>query len=76
MNITVLIGSCDKYSYLWDNFDFLFKKYCELNTKKILVSETLVFNNNLPTNEHNKNINNALKYGNYIRTSQTKYKKL
>jgi hypothetical protein len=45
MNITVLIGSCDKYSYLWDNFDFLFKKYCELNTKKILVSETLTFNN-------------------------------
>jgi len=45
MNVSVLIGSCDAYSPLWTNFDILFRRYWKLNTKNILVSETLPFDN-------------------------------
>lgn len=45
MSIATLIGSCDSYSFLWKNFDTLFKKYCKFETKKYLVSETLSFEN-------------------------------
>lgn len=45
MNISVLIGSCDDYSFLWDNFNILFKRYWKLNTKNYLVSETKSFDN-------------------------------
>jgi hypothetical protein len=44
-NLTVLIGSCDEYSFLWENFDTLFKRYWKLNTKNIIVSETIKFDN-------------------------------
>lgn len=45
LNLTVLIGSCDEYSFLWENFDVLFKKYWKLHTKNIIVSETKKFDN-------------------------------
>jgi hypothetical protein len=45
MNISVLIGSCDNYSFLWENFDILFKRYWSLNTKNYLISETKSFDN-------------------------------
>jgi hypothetical protein len=44
-NLSVLIGSCDAYSPLWENFDVLFQRYWNLDTKNILVSETLAFDN-------------------------------
>lgn len=47
MNVSVLIGSCDAYSPLWKNFDILFRRYWKLQTKNILVSETLTFENDL-----------------------------
>jgi len=27
MNFTILVGTCEKYSFLWDNFTTLFNKY-------------------------------------------------
>jgi|GEM_PF-1408205 len=39
--LSVLIGSCDKYRHLWENFDILFKRYWQLKTKNIFVSETI-----------------------------------
>lgn len=54
-NLTVLIGSCDSYSSLWENFDVLFRKYWKLNTKNIIVSETINFDNdNYTTNTPGK----------------------
>lgn len=47
MSVSVLIGSCDAYSPLWKNFDILFRRYWKLNTKNVLVSETIPFNNDL-----------------------------
>jgi hypothetical protein len=39
--LTLLIGSCDSYSFLWNNFIKLCDKYWEPECKKIIVSETL-----------------------------------
>lgn len=41
MKIATLIGSCDDYSFLWKNFDTLFKRYCLFDTEKYLVSENI-----------------------------------
>ena len=38
-DISVLIGTCDKYSILWDNFVTLFDKYWEIDCNKLFVSE-------------------------------------
>jgi len=47
------------------------------NEHSFFLNEVLYhYNNNLPTNEHNKNINNAVKYGNYFKQQGNKYKKL
>lgn len=57
---------------------FLFP-FCEMcgNEKAYFLNESLYFyNNNLPTNEHNKGLENAIKYGQYIRNNGTKYLKL
>jgi|688.fasta_scaffold205008_3 glycosyltransferase involved in cell wall biosynthesis len=57
---------------------FLFP-FCEMcgNEKSFFLNEVLYYyNNNLPTNEHNKNINEALKYGHYIRNYQNRYFRL
>jgi len=43
-NITLLIGTCDKYSFLWDNFKTLEKKYIDLpDSPKIVFTESLDF---------------------------------
>jgi glycosyltransferase involved in cell wall biosynthesis len=53
--------------------------FCEMcgNEKSYFLDEILYhYNNTLPSNEHNKNLSNAIKYGNYIRSHQKKYKKI
>jgi len=56
---------------------FLFP-FCEMcgNDKAYFLNEKLYqYNNDLPTNEHNKSIETAIKYGTYIRNNGTRYKK-
>jgi len=38
--LSVIIGSCDSYQPLWKNFDILFKRYWNLNTKNLFIGET------------------------------------
>jgi hypothetical protein len=40
-DITLLVGTCDRYSFLWSNFVFLFEKYWDKNIKieKFFLSE-------------------------------------
>jgi len=38
--ITLLIGTCDSYSYLWDNFVNLCDKHWLVDSKKIFISES------------------------------------
>jgi hypothetical protein len=38
--LTVLIGTCDKYEPLWENFTTCFKKYWQVDTRNIFVGET------------------------------------
>lgn len=42
--ISVIIASCDKYNFLWNDFQRLFTKYWQLDTTNILVSETKKIN--------------------------------
>ena len=57
-------------------FLFPFIEMCG-NEKSYFNDEILYYyNNNLSTNEHNKNLKKALKYGDYIRKFSKKYKKL
>lgn len=42
-DVTLLITSCDKYSYLWDNLATQVNKYWKVNSDKVIVSETLQF---------------------------------
>lgn len=57
-------------------FLFPFMEMCG-NDKSYFLDEVLyLYNNELPTNEHNKDVNNAIKYGSYIRHSGTRYNKL
>jgi hypothetical protein len=47
------------------------------NENHIFLNEVLyVYNNELPTNEHNKSIDNAMIYGNYIKNNGNRYSKL
>lgn len=41
INITVLIGSCDSYNHLWENFDILFKRYWNVDAKAVFVGENI-----------------------------------
>lgn len=43
MNFTILIGTCDKYSFLWNDFVTLFNRYWDdrINVKKYFLSETI-----------------------------------
>lgn len=53
--------------------------FCEMcgNEKSYFLNEPLyLYNNNLPSNEHNKNLNNAIKYGMHIRNNGNRYNKL
>ena len=57
---------------------FLFP-FCELcgNERSYFYNEILYYYNcNLPTNEHIKNIELAIKYGNYIRSKSNRYKRI
>lgn len=63
-NLSVLIGSCDDYSFLWDNFVKLFNKYFKHDCKKIIVSEHLTKqyeNYEFFTSELNLNWSNRIK---------------
>lgn len=40
MNLTVLVGTCDAYSSLWDNFTKCYKKYWPYDTNIIFAGET------------------------------------
>lgn len=46
MNITLLVGTCDKYNFLWKKFAMLFDKYWDknLNISRYFLSETIEFN--------------------------------
>jgi len=46
MNITLLVGTCDKYSHLWNTFSILFDKYWDntINIPRYFLSETEEFN--------------------------------
>ena len=41
--LTVIIGSCDTYNPHWKNFNILYKKYWNLETRNIFVGETIPF---------------------------------
>lgn len=40
-NLTVLIGTCDKYDPLWENFQTCFNRTWKVNTENIFVGETI-----------------------------------
>lgn len=46
MDITLLVGTCDRYSFLWQNFCILFDRYWDksINIDKYFVSETIPCN--------------------------------
>lgn len=57
---------------------FLFP-FCEMcgNDKSFFLNEVLYYYNcQLPSNEHNKSLSSAIKYGSFIRTNGNRYKKL
>lgn len=45
MDLSIVVGSCDKYSFLWDKFTKRFNQYWEVDVelKKYLISETVDF---------------------------------
>jgi len=49
-NLSTLIGSCDKYSPLLKPFQICFNKYWSLNTKNVIVTETVDVPNYTDTN--------------------------
>gem|GEM_PF-2112309 len=65
------------YTYSGDAaFLFPFIEMCG-NEHSYYLDEVLYhYNIDLPTNEHNKNLDNALKYGKYIRKKGRRYRKL
>lgn len=48
MDLSIVVGSCDKYSFLWDKFTKRFNEYWNLDVelKKYLISETVEFSGN------------------------------
>lgn len=68
----------DSYFKFAGDAAFLFP-FCEMcgNEKSHFIDEVLYrYNNDLPTNEHKKDLSQAIKYGTYIRNNMPKYKKL
>jgi glycosyltransferase involved in cell wall biosynthesis len=68
----------DSYFTFAGDAAFLFP-FCEMcgNEKSEFLNEVLyLYNNNLPTNEHNKSIDNAIKYGSYVRTHSKRYARI
>lgn len=47
MNITLLVGTCDKYNFLWDKFCLLFNRYWDhsIDIPRYFLSETIEFSN-------------------------------
>lgn len=45
MDLSIVVGSCDKYSFLWDKFTKRFNRYwnVDVELKKYLISETIEF---------------------------------
>jgi len=45
MDLSIVVGSCDKYSFLWDKFTKRFNQYwdVDIELKKYLISETIEF---------------------------------
>ena len=41
MNLSVLIGTCDRYSPLWEPFQITFDRYWKFDSKNIFVGETI-----------------------------------
>jgi hypothetical protein len=39
-SLTILVGTCDAYSPIWNNFDILLKRYWDIECDIIVVSET------------------------------------
>lgn len=50
MEFTTLIGTCDSYRYLWNNFDKLYRKYVFQPDISILVGQTIGFEGGSYTN--------------------------
>lgn len=48
MDLSIVVGSCDKYSFLWDKFTKRFNQYWDVDVelKKYLISETVDFSGN------------------------------
>ena len=46
MNLSILVGSCDEYSFLWNKFIYLFNKYWDhdLNLDKYILTQNLHVN--------------------------------
>jgi glycosyltransferase involved in cell wall biosynthesis len=68
----------DSYFTFAGDAAFLFP-FCEMcgNEKAEFFNEVLyLYNNNLPTNEHNKSLSNAIKYGTYIRNNGKRYARI
>jgi glycosyltransferase involved in cell wall biosynthesis len=68
----------DKYYMFSGDAAFLYP-FCEMcgNEKSFFLNEILYhYNNTLPSNEHNKNINMAVKYGLHIKSNGKRYTKL
>lgn len=57
-------------------FLFPFIEMCGNEHSHFINEPLYLYNNDLPTNEHNKNRNNAIKYGMHIKTTSRRYKKL
>ena len=39
--LTILVGTCDAYSSIWENFNILFKRYWNIDCEIIIVGETI-----------------------------------
>jgi glycosyltransferase involved in cell wall biosynthesis len=80
LNKDDLLDPFDKTSYykFCGDAAFLYP-FCEMcgNEKTFFLNEVLYYyNNTLSTNEHNKDFNSAVKYGNYIKSNGKRYSKL
>lgn len=46
MNLTILVGSCDRYSFLWDFFfRIYYEKFIDIDVQIKLISETIKYDN-------------------------------
>ena len=50
MDLSVIIGTCDSYSELWETFQICFNKYWKHDTENIFITEEKVVKNYTETN--------------------------